>query len=64
MLEVKFSREASEFFTVEGWSVVGHDDGWYAFGQKQVSQVSQRLLVVSRCDGKDERKLGEIICNN
>ena len=26
-----------EFFTIEGWSIVSHDDSWYAFGRKQIS---------------------------
>ena len=64
VLEVKFSCKVLEFFTIEGWSIVGHHNRWYSFGRKQISQVSQRLLVVSWCDREDEWELGEIICND
>ena len=64
MLEVELSSEVLKFFTIEGWSIVSHHNSWYAFGQEEISQISECLVVVCQCDRKDEREFGEIICND
>ena len=53
-----------EVHTIEQWSIVRHDYGWYTFSRKQVSQMVQCLVMMWRCHSVDVWKLAEVVCND
>ena len=59
--EVKVTGKLPKSFSIEGRSIVGHDDSGYAFSCKEFPQVSDGLEMMCRCHWKHVWELAEVV---
>ena len=51
-----------KFFSIDGRSIVRHDNSRYAFSCKEFPQVGDGLEMMCRCHWKQVWELAEVVC--